>query len=186
VVNDSNRLPDKHHAPSRYFDYRSTRCKNSGVPYSSARCTVGAHVGEERTAGIGLSWAALTCPRCRASRSVGPVWLPVGALPSVLGASAGRYGVGAPLTVRFYPGGTFIIEQGEPSGDLYLVLAGTVDIVEEDASGALNRVAVSGPGSFIGEDGIANGQPRKRSRRCEHQRHLLRAVAACGECLGWS
>ncbi len=64
------------------------------------------------------------------------------------------------LAVRFYPAGTFIIEQGEPSGDLYLVLAGTVDIVQEDTSGALNKVASSGPGSFIGEDGIANGQPR--------------------------
>ncbi len=64
------------------------------------------------------------------------------------------------LAVRFYPAGTFIIEQGEPSGDLYLVLAGTVDIVREDESGALNKVASSGPGSFIGEDGIANGQPR--------------------------
>lgn len=64
------------------------------------------------------------------------------------------------LSVRFFPTGTFIIEQGEPSGELFLVLSGTVDIVHEDSHGAREHLATSGPGSFFGEDGIARGQPR--------------------------
>jgi len=64
------------------------------------------------------------------------------------------------LAVRFFPAGSFIIEQGEPSGELFLVLSGSVDIVHEAEDGARSLLATSGPGSFFGEDGIAKGQPR--------------------------
>lgn len=64
------------------------------------------------------------------------------------------------LSVRFFPAGTFVIEQGESSGDLYLVLSGLVDIIQEAVDGTLTTVATMGPGSFVGEDGIATGQPR--------------------------
>ncbi len=73
---------------------------------------------------------------------------------SMLGYAADR------LAVRFYPAGTFILEQGEPPGDLFLVLSGSVDIIAEDDAGSLTQLAQTGPGSFVGEDGIANGQPR--------------------------
>jgi LmbE family N-acetylglucosaminyl deacetylase len=62
--------------------------------------------------------------------------------------------------VRFYPAGTYIIEQGERPGELFMVLSGQVDIYHESADGTLNHVAQTGPGSFIGQDGIARGQPR--------------------------
>ncbi len=64
------------------------------------------------------------------------------------------------LAVRFYPPGTFIIEQGEPSGELFLVLSGVVDIQRENEDGSFTHVAQTGTGSFVGEDGIASGQPR--------------------------
>lgn len=64
------------------------------------------------------------------------------------------------LDVRFYPSGTFIIEQGEPPGELYLVLSGDVDVVHESPGGEMTRLATVGPGCFLGEDGIAKGQPR--------------------------
>ncbi len=64
------------------------------------------------------------------------------------------------LDVRFYPAGTYIIEQGEPPGELFLVLSGNVDIVAEATDGSLTTLASAGPGSFVGEDGIARGQPR--------------------------
>ena len=72
---------------------------------------------------------------------------------SMLGYAADR------LEVRFFPAGTFIIEQGAPSGDLFLVLSGLVDIIRED-DGVLTTKDTTGPGSFFGEDGIAKGQPR--------------------------
>jgi hypothetical protein len=64
------------------------------------------------------------------------------------------------LSVRFFPSGTFIIEQGEPPGELFLVLSGSVDIIHELDDGSREHLATSGPGSFFGEDGIAKGQPR--------------------------
>ncbi len=64
------------------------------------------------------------------------------------------------LDVRFFPAGTFIIEQGEPPGELFLVLSGSADIVVESDDGSLNHLATVGPGCFVGEDGIARGQPR--------------------------
>lgn len=64
------------------------------------------------------------------------------------------------MDVRFYPAGTFIIEQGEPSGELFLVLSGVVDIIREDDDGRLSTLGRPGAGSFVGEDGIARGQAR--------------------------
>lgn len=64
------------------------------------------------------------------------------------------------LDVRFFPAGTLILEQGEPPGELFLVLSGEVDIVGHDDDGSSHHLARSGSGSFIGEDGIARGQPR--------------------------
>jgi hypothetical protein len=62
--------------------------------------------------------------------------------------------------VQFFPAGTFVLEQGEPPGALYLVLSGSVDIIHESDDGARTLVATSGPGCFVGEDGLASGQPR--------------------------
>ena len=64
------------------------------------------------------------------------------------------------LAVRFYPPGTYIIEQGEPPGELFLVLSGAVDVVHEDSEGAMEYMTTLAAGSFVGEDGIASGQPR--------------------------
>lgn len=64
------------------------------------------------------------------------------------------------LDVRFYPPGSYVIEQGEPSGELFLVLSGEVDVVHEEFDGAMEYMATLAAGSFVGEDGIASGQPR--------------------------
>jgi LmbE family N-acetylglucosaminyl deacetylase len=64
------------------------------------------------------------------------------------------------IQVQWYPSGFYIIEQGEPSTSLYLILAGEVDILREDEEGNLVHLEVLGPGVFIGETGIAYGKPR--------------------------
>jgi LmbE family N-acetylglucosaminyl deacetylase len=64
------------------------------------------------------------------------------------------------LEVSWYPRGFFIIEQGEPAVSLYLVLSGKVDIYIEDASGDMRHVETHGPGTFVGETGLAYGKPR--------------------------
>ncbi len=65
------------------------------------------------------------------------------------------------LTVRFVPTGTYVVEQGEPPGELFLVLSGTADVLhEDDDDGTVEHLATLGPGSFFGEEGIATDAPR--------------------------
>jgi LmbE family N-acetylglucosaminyl deacetylase len=64
------------------------------------------------------------------------------------------------IDVRFFPPGTAITEQGEPAGELFVILAGNVDVYREAEDGTLRKVDEAEPGSFIGEDGILSGKPR--------------------------
>lgn len=73
---------------------------------------------------------------------------------SVLGFAADH------LQVQWFPAGSFVIEQGEPANELFCVLSGSVDIVVEGADGVLRTKDTSGPGSFVGQDGLATGRPR--------------------------
>lgn len=73
---------------------------------------------------------------------------------SVLGFAADH------LQVQWFPAGSYVIEQGEPANELYCVLSGSVDIVVEDVYGALRTKDRAGPGSFVGQDGLATGRPR--------------------------
>ena len=64
------------------------------------------------------------------------------------------------VKVGWYPPGFYIIEQGEPATSLYLILSGRADVLREDSTGAMSKVAQLGPGEFVGEVGLAYGQPR--------------------------
>ena len=64
------------------------------------------------------------------------------------------------IKVEWYPANFYIIEQGEPAVALYLLLSGTVNVLREDEVGNLTQLATLGPGTFVGETGIAYGQPR--------------------------
>lgn len=64
------------------------------------------------------------------------------------------------LSVEWFPAGSYLIEQGEAASDLYCILSGSVDIVAETGDGRLYRRDTVGAGSFVGEDGIATGNPR--------------------------
>lgn len=64
------------------------------------------------------------------------------------------------IDVKWFPPGFYIMEQGEPSTALYLILSGHADVYVEDADGDINHVATRGPGHFVGETGIAYGKPR--------------------------
>ena len=64
------------------------------------------------------------------------------------------------LQVQWFPAGSYVIEQGEPANELFCLLSGSVDIVVEGADGVLRTKDTSGPGSFVGQDGLATGRPR--------------------------
>jgi LmbE family N-acetylglucosaminyl deacetylase len=64
------------------------------------------------------------------------------------------------IDVKWFPPGFYIIEQGEPSTALYLILSGHADVYREDDDGNISHVVTRGPGHFVGETGIAFGKPR--------------------------
>ncbi len=64
------------------------------------------------------------------------------------------------VRVGWFPAGSYIIEQGEPADALYLLLGGTVDVIKEEPDGTLRHLARLGSGRFVGEQGLARGEPR--------------------------
>ncbi len=74
---------------------------------------------------------------------------------SVLGSTSDH------IDVQWFPAGFSIVEQGEPATRLYLVLSGMVEVIHEDDEGVLHPVARLEPGTFFGEEELADGKPRK-------------------------
>jgi LmbE family N-acetylglucosaminyl deacetylase len=64
------------------------------------------------------------------------------------------------LETRWFPAGTFVIEQGEAANTLYLILSGDAEAVRENDDGATEILGRLEPGQFFGEMGIALRQPR--------------------------
>jgi hypothetical protein len=64
------------------------------------------------------------------------------------------------VNLEWYPSGSYLIEQGEAATMMYFLLSGQVEIRREGEDGRVRVVDRSGPGEFIGEEGIATGQPR--------------------------
>ncbi|GAB3345299.1 PIG-L family deacetylase [Modestobacter lapidis] len=64
------------------------------------------------------------------------------------------------VNVEWFPAGSYLIEQGEEATMMHFLLSGSVEIRREGADGRVRVVDRSGPGEFIGEEGIATGRPR--------------------------
>jgi len=64
------------------------------------------------------------------------------------------------VDVEWFPAGSYLIEQGEEATTMYFLLSGEVEIRREDEDGRVRVVDRSGPGEFLGEEGIATRRPR--------------------------
>jgi hypothetical protein len=64
------------------------------------------------------------------------------------------------VDVEWFPAGSYLVEQGEVATTMYFLLSGQVEIRREAEDGRVQVVDRSGPGEFIGEEGIATGRPR--------------------------
>jgi LmbE family N-acetylglucosaminyl deacetylase len=64
------------------------------------------------------------------------------------------------VRVEWFPAGSYLVEQGEAATAMYFLLSGEVEIRREGEDGRVRAVDRSGPGEFIGEQGIATGRPR--------------------------
>jgi LmbE family N-acetylglucosaminyl deacetylase len=67
------------------------------------------------------------------------------------------------LQVRWYPPGSYVIEQGEAAAELFLILSGEAEARQESNGGRGERLGRLGAGEFFGELGIARRQPRSRN-----------------------
>jgi LmbE family N-acetylglucosaminyl deacetylase len=64
------------------------------------------------------------------------------------------------IEVRWFPAGTYIIEQGEIGKSLFLIVSGAVQVAEESTPGELRTLRQQGPGEFFGELALVYEQPR--------------------------
>jgi len=64
------------------------------------------------------------------------------------------------VDINWFPAGSHIVEQNEPGANLYLILSGYADVIQEDADGTRRTLARLGPGEFFGELAIVHQQPR--------------------------
>ena len=64
------------------------------------------------------------------------------------------------VQVRWYPPGSYVVEQGEDAAELFLILSGEAEVWQESDSGYRQRLRRMGVGEFFGELGIARRQVR--------------------------
>jgi LmbE family N-acetylglucosaminyl deacetylase len=66
------------------------------------------------------------------------------------------------VQVRWYPPGSYVVEQGEAAAELFLILSGEAEAWTESSDGRRERLGRLGVGEFFGEFGIARRRPRSR------------------------
>ena len=62
--------------------------------------------------------------------------------------------------MHWYPAGCYVVEQGEPATQLFMIMSGHADARQELPDGSLTLLRTMGPGEFFGELGVAARQPR--------------------------
>ena len=66
------------------------------------------------------------------------------------------------VQVRWYPPGSYVVEQGEAAAELFFILSGEAEMWHEGNAGRRERLGRLGAGEFFGELGIARRRPRSR------------------------
>jgi CRP/FNR family transcriptional regulator, cyclic AMP receptor protein len=90
--------------------------------------------------------------------------IPAEALPLFAGLDdAERSALEACLHVRSYPGRVTIINEGDLSHSLYLVLEGSVKVYVSDEDGREVVLCTQGPGEYFGEVALVDDAPRSAS-----------------------
>ena len=82
--------------------------------------------------------------------------------------------VGRVATERRLSAGTYLCRQGEPGDEMYIVVEGEVDVIEDGAASDRERVTfVAKHGMAVGEIAVLTDMPRIASLRCRTDVHLL-------------
>src|SRR5512147_1256656 len=72
------------------------------------------------------------------------------------------------------PAGTFVVQEGQPGDEFYVMLQGRVEVVRALGSAEESLLGLCLPGEFIGEVGLLNqGAPRTATARVVEDARLL-------------
>ena len=83
----------------------------------------------------------------------------------------------AELHVTLIDAGTEVTREGEHAREMFVVLAGELEVVRHSKGGIEGRVAMLGPGNWFGEMSIVDVQPRSATVRAVAPTILLRITA---------
>ena len=64
------------------------------------------------------------------------------------------------VQIRWYPPGSYVVEQGEAAAELFLILSGEADVWQESSGGHRRHLRRMGVGEFFGELGVAGNRRR--------------------------
>ncbi|MGH8582988.1 MAG: Crp/Fnr family transcriptional regulator [Gammaproteobacteria bacterium] len=66
-------------------------------------------------------------------------------------------------TLKSFPRNTLLISEGDPSNELYIIVAGKVRVYASEADGKEVTLSLEGPGQYFGELGLIDDAPRSAS-----------------------
>jgi len=82
------------------------------------------------------------------------------------------------LTVQVIETGATLFREGEDGREMFVVLQGELEVLKRSHRGTDARVALLGPGDWVGDMSIVDIQPRSASVRALAPTRLLRVTAA--------
>ena len=82
------------------------------------------------------------------------------------------------LMVRVIDPGTTLFREGEDGREMFVVLQGELEVLKRSHRGTDARVALLGPGDWVGDMSIVDIQPRSASVRALAPTRLLRVTTA--------
>jgi CRP-like cAMP-binding protein len=83
----------------------------------------------------------------------------------------------AELQLQQVESGTMVLREGDTSREMFVVLGGELEVIKRGARGGDARVAMLGPGDWVGEMSIIDVMPRSASVRALAPSLLLRITA---------
>jgi CRP/FNR family cyclic AMP-dependent transcriptional regulator len=84
----------------------------------------------------------------------------------------------AALTVQVIDTGTTLFREGDDGREMFVVLQGELEVLKRSHRGTDARVALLGPGDWVGDMSIVDIQPRSATVRALAPTRLLRVTAA--------
>jgi CRP/FNR family transcriptional regulator, cyclic AMP receptor protein len=82
------------------------------------------------------------------------------------------------LTVQVIDTGTTLFREGDDGREMFVVLQGELEVLKRSHRGTEARVALLGPGDWVGDMSIVDIQPRSATVRALAPTRLLRVTAA--------